>query len=145
MKIVLQRVKSASVKVEGKIVGEIGKGFLLLVGIGPDDDANSLSWMAKKIANLRIFEDDDGKMNLDLKEVDGDILAVSQFTLYADTKKGNRPSFGGSAPPEIAEAMFNRFVNMLREYGNQVETGVFGAHMDVDLVNWGPVTIILQN
>ena len=144
MRIVLQRVTSASVTVENRIVGEIGAGFLLLVGIGPKDDENSVNQAARKISNLRVFEDREGKMNLDLEQTGGSILAVSQFTLYADCRKGNRPSFTGAALPDKAEKIFDRFVSLLRELGIRVETGIFGAVMDINMVNHGPVTILLE-
>ena len=144
MKIVLQRVKSASVSVDGKIISSIGIGFLLLIGIGNDDSEQSLQAAAHKISKCRIFEDDAGNMNLDIESVQGEVIAVSQFTLYADTRKGNRPSFTDAAPPEIAEKKFNLFVEMLREKGLKVLTGSFGDLMEVDLVNWGPVTIIYE-
>ena len=144
MRIVLQRVSSASVTVENRIVGEIGAGFLLLVGIGPNDDENSVNQAARKISNLRVFEDREGKMNLDLAQTGGSILAVSQFTLYADCRKGNRPSFTGAALPDKAEKIFDRFVSLLRELGIRVETGIFGAVMDINMVNHGPVTILLE-
>ena len=120
MKIVLQRVKSASVSVDGKIISSIGIGFLLLIGIGNDDSEQSLQAAAHKISKCRIFEDDAGNMNLDIESVQGEVIAVSQFTLYADTRKGNRPSFTDAAPPEIAEKKFNLFVEMLREKGLKV-------------------------
>ena len=144
MKIVLQRVKSASVKTSGKTVANIGKGFLLLTGIGPDDTIDNLSKAAKKISGLRIFEDEKGKMNLDLKQIGGEILAVSNFTLYADCRKGNRPSFANAAAPDYALKMFDKFANELRNRGFKVQTGTFGEHMDVEMVNWGPVTILLE-
>ena len=144
MKIVLQRVKSAAVKVDGNLISKIGKGFLLLVGIGPQDDEGTLKKAAKKAANLRIFEDSEGKMNLDLMAVEGEILAVSQFTLYADCNKGNRPSFGGAAEPNKASILFDEFVKILRIRGFKVGTGVFGQRMEVELTNWGPVTILLE-
>ncbi len=144
MKIILQRVLAAQVKVKGETVASIGKGFLLLVGIGPEDNEAALIKAAKKIANLRIFEDDDGKMNLDLRQTGGEILAVSQFTLYADCRKGNRPSFIGAAEPGKAEALFDKFVEILIGHGFKVEAGVFGERMEVELVNWGPVTILLE-
>lgn len=144
MRIVLQRVKSAGVKVGGEAVSRIGRGYLLLVGIAPDDDEAVLRKAAKKVANLRVFEDQEGKMNLDLKAIGGEILAVSQFTLYADTRKGNRPSFIGAAEPGKAKELFDRFAEMLRAEGFNVGTGVFGERMEVELVNWGPVTIIFD-
>ena len=144
MRIVLQRVKSASVEVEGEKISETGIGFLLLVGFGHDDNESKLDKAARKICNLRVFEDNAGKMNLDLKQAGGEILAVSQFTLYADTRKGSRPSFTGAAPPEKAQELFHKFVDRLRIYGFNVEVGKFGEIMDVNLVNWGPVTISME-
>lgn len=145
MRVVLQRVRSASVEVEGSQVGSIQAGLLLLVGIGPEDSPSDLDWMAKKIPGLRIFPDPEGKMNLSLDDIQGAILAVSQFTLYGDVKKGRRPSFTGAAHPEKAEADFDRFVELLREGGRKVPTGVFGADMKVSLINDGPVTLILES
>ena len=144
MRIVIQRVKSASVEIDGQTISEIGPGFLLLVGIGHEDDESVLEKAARKICNLRVFEDDDGKMNLDLKQFGGEILAVSQFTLYADTRKGNRPSFTDAAKPEDAERLFNLFVSRLRDKGFSVGTGKFAEIMAVKLINWGPVTITLE-
>ena len=145
MKIVLQRVKSASVAIEGSVVGEINEGFLLLVGVGPDDTRDDASYLARKIAGMRIFSDENGKMNLSIDQVGGKILSVSQFTLFADTKKGNRPSFTGAASSEAANKLYEEFNEILRtEYGLIVETGEFGADMQVSLVNDGPVTILLD-
>lgn len=144
MKIILQRTLSAEVRIKGETVSRIGKGFILLVGIGLQDDEAVLAKAAKKIAGLRIFEDAEGKMNLDLKQAGGEILAVPQFTLYADCRKGNRPSFTGAAEPEKAERLFNVLVKTLEGYGFKVKTGVFGERMEVELVNWGPVTIPLE-
>ncbi len=145
MRIVLQRVKSASVSIEGTVVGEIEQGFLLLVGVGPDDTRDDASYLARKIAGMRIFSDENGKMNLSIDQVGGKILSVSQFTLFADTKKGNRPSFTGAAGPEAANKLYEEFNEILRtEYGLIVETGEFGADMQVSLVNDGPVTILLD-
>nr|WP_221468703.1 D-aminoacyl-tRNA deacylase [Cohnella thailandensis] len=141
----MQRVSEASVRVEGKIVGEIGNGLLLLVGIAPGDGDKELAWMADKVAGLRIFEDDAGKMNLSVEEVRGAILSVSQFTLYGDCRKGRRPNFLGAAKPEIASELYDRFNGLLREKGFEVATGVFGAMMAVSLVNDGPVTLILDS
>jgi D-tyrosyl-tRNA(Tyr) deacylase len=146
MRVLLQRVSQASVEVAGETVGQCGAGLLLLVGIGPDDDQATLLRMADKLLNLRIFPDDAGKMNLSLLDVEGQILAVSQFTLFADSRKGRRPSFVGAAPPEQASAMFDEFVALLKQGGaGKVETGRFGAHMEVSLVNDGPVTIWLDS
>ena len=145
MRIVLQRVKSASVSIEGTVVGEIEQGFLLLVGVGPDDTRDDASYLARKIAGMRIFSDENGKMNLSIDQVGGKILSVSQFTLFADTKKGNRPSFTGAASPEAANKLYEEFNEILRtEYGVIVETGEFAADMQVSLVNDGPVTILLD-
>lgn len=145
MRIVLQRVSRAEVRVDGDVVGSIGPGHLLLVGFAPDDDAPRLEWMADKVLGLRVFADEDGKMNRSLEEAGGDLLVVSQFTLYGDTSKGRRPSFVGAAAPEQAESLYDRFVAELkRRTGRGVETGVFGAMMDVELVNDGPVTLILE-
>ena len=145
MRIVLQRVKSASVSIEGLVVGEIEQGFLLLVGVGPNDTRDDASYLARKIAGMRIFSDENGKMNLSIDQVSGKILSVSQFTLFADTKKGNRPSFTGAATPEAADKLYEEFNEILRtEYELIVETGEFGADMQVSLVNDGPVTILLD-
>ena len=145
MRIVLQRVKSASVSIEGTVVGEIEQGFLLLVGVWPDDTRDDASYLARKIAGMRIFSDENGKMNLSIDQVGGKILSVSQFTLFADTKKGNRPSFTGAASPKAANKLYEEFNETLRtEYGLIVETGEFGADMQVSLVNDGPVTILLD-
>lgn len=144
MRAVVQRVARASVSVDGAVTGEIGKGFLVLLGVtGPDTEAHA-EVMAGKIARLRVFTDAQGKMNLALGEVGGSVLAVSQFTLYADTAKENRPSFANAAPGERANALYARFCECLRGCGVKVETGVFGAHMDVSLLNEGPVTICLD-
>ena len=145
MRIVLQRVKSANVAIEGSVVSEIEQGFLLLVGVGSDDTRDDASYLARKIAGMRIFSDENGKMNLSIDQVGGKILSVSQFTLFADTKKGNRPSFTGAASPEAANKLYEEFNEILRtEYGLIVETGEFAADMQVSLVNDGPVTILLD-
>ena len=145
MRIVLQRVKSASVAIEGSVVGEINQGFLLLVGVGPDDTRDDASYLARKIAGMRLFSDENGKMNLSIDQVGGKILSVSQFTLFADTKKGNRPSFTEAASPEAANQLYEEFNEILRtDYGLIVETGEFGADMQVSLVNDGPVTILFD-
>jgi D-tyrosyl-tRNA(Tyr) deacylase len=145
MKIVLQRVKNASVTVGGERVSDIGAGLLLLVGIAAGDGEAEADWLAQKISGLRIFNDGDGKMNLSVLDAGGEVLAVSQFTLLADTRKGKRPSFVGAAPPEEAERLFDYFCEGLRAAGaGPVKTGVFGAMMDVALVNEGPVTIALE-
>lgn len=146
MKVLLQRVSRAKVTVEGRVVGDIGPGLLLLVGIGKQDDTETLAWMARKVANLRIFADAEGKMNRSVLDTGGGILAISQFTLYADTSRGNRPGYVDAAPPEQASALYDRFCELLAsQLGKPVAKGVFGAHMDVELVNEGPVTIILEH
>lgn len=144
MKIVLQRVTHAKVTVDGELTGEVGKGLLLLVGVGPEDTEESASRLAEKIGRLRIFDDADGKTNLSLRDVEGEILAVSQFTLYADCRKGNRPSFTGAAKPEPAEALYNYFVECCRAQGFTTACGRFGADMQVELCNDGPFTLILE-
>ena len=140
----MQRVSRASVDVEGAEVGSIDDGLLLLVGIEPFDTEKDIVRGAEKVANLRVFADDEGQMNRSLVEVGGSALVVSQFTLLAEVRKGRRPSFVGAAPPELAEPMVDRFVDVLRGTGTHVETGVFGASMDVELVNSGPVTLVLE-
>ena len=141
----LQRVKSASVSVGGERISGIGPGLLLLVGVAKGDGKTGSNWLAEKVAGLRVFADDEGKMNLDVREAGGEVLAVSQFTLLADTRKGKRPSFIDAASPEEAEPLFDYFCEKLREAGIQsVETGSFGAMMDVELLNYGPVTIVLE-
>ena len=142
----LQRVKRAEVRVEGRVTGKVGPGFLVLAGFAPTDNDATLEWMADKVLGLRLFGDDEGKMNRDLVEVGGGVLVVSQFTLYGDAKKGRRPSFIDAAPPEIAIPLYERFVAMLREKAGSipVATGEFGAMMDVELVNDGPVTLLLE-
>lgn len=145
MRIVLQRVKEASVTVEGERVSGIGGGLLLLVGVAEGDGEDAADWLAEKVAGLRIFNDAEGKMNLGVRDVGGGVLAVSQFTLLADTRKGKRPSFVRAAPPESAEPLFDYFCQKLRAVGiAPVETGRFGAMMEVALVNDGPVTIVLE-
>ncbi len=145
MRVLIQRVKKAGVKVDGQIVAEIGRGLLLFVGIGRDDDMSDVEYLSKKISGLRIFNDENGKMNLDLKQAGGQVLSVSQFTLYAETRKGNRPGFGMSAEPEKAAEIWTRFNESLRECGLEVKEGVFAAHMEVDLTNDGPVTIWMDS
>ncbi len=144
MRVVLQRVRRASVAVDGERIAQIGRGLLLLVGIAPSDRAVDLQRTARKIVDLRIFEDDAGKMNRSLRDVEGEILAVSQFTLYGDTRKGRRPSFVGAAPPEIAEPLFDGFVDAIRSEGIKIATGRFGAKMAVELINEGPVTLVIE-
>jgi D-aminoacyl-tRNA deacylase len=144
MRVLLQRVTRASVAVDRVRVAEIGPGFLALVGVGHGDTAEVAGRLSAKTVKLRVFEDGDGLMNLALGDVGGAVLAVSQFTLYADTRRGNRPSFTDAAPPEQGEAVYEAYVAGLRAAGVPVETGVFGARMEVDLVNDGPVTILLE-
>ena len=144
MKLVVQRVKNADVKVDEKIIGKIGKGFLVLVGITHTDTKEVADYLAKKLCCLRIFEDENKKMNLGLKDIKGELLIISQFTLYANTKDGNRPSFIEAAKPEVAESLYEYFLEKCRSYGIKVETGIFGADMKVSLLNDGPVTIIIE-
>ncbi len=144
MRIVLQRVSQARVTVEDQIIAEIGPGLVLLVGISPTDEEEQARYLAEKIATLRIFEDQEGKMNRSLLDVGGSAIVVSQFTLYADTRKGRRPSFTDSAQPSIAEPLVERFATFLGELGIPTQSGEFGAHMLVEIVNDGPVTIYLE-
>ena len=144
MRVVLQRVTTARVTVEGRVTGEIGAGLLLLAGFTATDTAEAADWMADKIATLRIFGDEQGKMNLSLGDVGGSVLVVSQFTLYGDAAKGRRPSFIAAATPEIAVPLYERFVEAFRVRGHPVATGEFGAMMSVELVNDGPVTLVLE-
>lgn len=145
MRVVLQRVSTARVRVEGAVVGKIDHGLLLLVAFAPDDATEQLVWMAEKIVNLRIFPDEAGMMNRTVVEAGGALLVVSQFTLYGDARKGRRPSFVGAAPSNIATALYERFVELLRERGVPIATGLFGATMSVELINDGPVTLILDH
>ncbi len=144
MKIVIQRVSRAEVKVEGKIVGKISIGFLVLIGITHTDTKKEADFLADKIANLRIFEDKENKMNLALKDVEGSVLLISQFTLYGDASKGRRPSFTEAAKPERAIPLYEYFIKKITDSGIKVETGIFGAKMEVNLTNSGPVTIIIE-
>lgn len=145
MKFVIQRVTEASVTVEGKTIGEIGKGFLVLIGVGKEDTRETADKYLKKMIGLRIFEDAEGKTNLSLKDVGGELLLVSQFTLYANCKKGNRPSFVEAGDPEQAEALYNYIVEEAKKQVDVVQTGSFGADMKVSLLNDGPFTILLEN
>ena len=146
MRALVQRVRQASVSVDGSVAGEIGAGLLVLTGIGVDDTADDVEWTTRKLADLRIFDDEYGVMNRSVRDVDGAILAVSQFTLYGSTHKGNRPSWSAAAPPELARPRFDAFVQALAlRIGKPVATGVFGAHMQVALVNDGPVTLWLDS
>ncbi len=144
MRAVIQRASAASVAVGSDVVGEIGLGLAVLLGVAAGDGEADAAWMAAKLCELRIFEDDQGKMNLSLEDVDGDMLIVSQFTLLADCRKGRRPSFVGAAPPEEGERLYERVVSLVRERGVRVATGSFGAHMLVSIENDGPVTIVLD-
>ena len=145
MRIVIQRVTEASVKVDGNTVGSVGKGFLLLVGVSKGDTENEAVVMAEKISKMRIFEDENEKMNLALGDVGGGVLAISQFTLCAECRRGNRPDFFNAAPPAEANALYEKFVSEMRQKGIHTETGIFGADMKVSLVNDGPVTIVLDS
>lgn len=146
MKAVIQRVSRASVTVEGKLISSINQGLLVLLGIEEVDNQEDIDWLSRKIANLRIFNDDDGMMNQSLLQIEGDTIVVSQFTLHATTKKGNRPSYIKAAKPEIAIPLYNKFVKTFQlEIGKKVGTGIFGADMKVDLLNDGPVTIIIDS
>jgi len=145
MRVLLQRVTRAAVSVDGAVTGRIGTGFLALIGIGREDGEDDVHRLAAKTARLRVFDDAAGLMNRALADVDGAVLAVPQFTLYADARKGNRPSFSAAAPPEQGERLYTLFVDALRAEGIEVQTGVFGAEMRVELVNDGPVTILLES
>lgn len=144
MRVVVQKVSRASVTVEGTVTGAIGKGLVLLVGFTHDDTVEDLIWMVDKVINLRIFEDADEKMNLSLVDVGGEILSVSQFTLYGDARKGRRPGFSDAARPEVATPLYDQFNQLLRDRGITVGTGIFGAMMEVEIINDGPVTILLD-
>ena len=145
MRFVIQRVKEARVCVEGKIIGQIGKGFLLLLGISNTDTQEIADKMVNKLIHLRIFEDENDKTNLSIKDVDGELLVISQFTLYADCRKGNRPSFTNAGNPELAENLYEYIIKKCSEEVPHVAHGVFGAHMDISLINNGPFTIILDS
>lgn len=145
MRAVIQRVTHGSVSVDGSVLSEIGLGYIILLGVGPDDNEEKAAALARKIALLRIFEDEQGKINKSILDVGGEAIVVSQFTLFADTRKGNRPSFVGAAPPEMARALVDRFTTLLAEQGVPTGSGEFGAHMVVDIRNDGPVTIWLEN
>lgn len=145
MRCVIQRVKEASVAIDGEVVGRCGKGYMVLIGVHVDDTEKDLQYMAAKVANLRVFEDENGKMNLALKDVGGEILAISQFTLYGDARSSRRPSFIEAARPEKAIPLYEGLVQAWRDQGIHVETGVFGADMQVSLINDGPVTILMDS
>ena len=144
MKAVLTRVKSASVSIDGKVVAKIGKGFLILLGVGPEDTQTQCRYLAEKALGLRVFEDENGKMNLGLSDVGGQVLVVSQFTLYGNCRKGRRPSFTDAAGPELGNAMYERFLAICQELGYPPQHGQFGADMQVESINDGPVTLILD-
>lgn len=144
MRVLLQRVNRASVTIDGEVTAQIGKGVLLLVGVGEGDGEEQIDWLVNKVANLRIFEDLEGKMNLSLLDIGGEALVVSQFTLYADTRKGRRPSFAHAAPPDIASPLVDLFAEKLAALRVPTQTGTFAAHMQIELVNDGPVTIWIE-
>lgn len=145
MRAVVQRVSQANVKVDEEVIGEIGKGLLVLLGVGKEDSNEDIDYLSKKILNLRIFEDENEKMNLSLLDIEGELLVVSQFTLYGDVRKGRRPSFTDSASPDEANKMYEQFISKCKDQGIVVEKGSFGADMDVSLINDGPVTILLDS
>ena len=145
MRALLQRVSRASVVVDGEVMGQIGRGYLVLLGVGQGDSEAQVKTLVEKIVYLRVFEDDEGKMNRSLLDIGGEVLVVSQFTLYADVRKGRRPSFTDAAPPAVAEPLVERFMAALAAYDLKVEGGVFGAFMEVELLNYGPVTIWLDS
>jgi len=144
MRALIQRVSRASVTVDNKVISQIEQGFVVLLGVGHGDGEEQAAFLAEKTANLRIFEDEQGKTNLSIMDVKGEAIVVSQFTLYADTRKGRRPSFTDAALPDVAEPLVNRFVELLRRHGVPTQTGMFGAHMEVEIHNDGPVTIWLE-
>ena len=145
MRAVIQRVKSASVTVEGRVVSEIREGLLVFLGVAQEDTLTDIDYMANKIANLRIFEDDQGRMNLSILDIDGEALVVSQFTLYGDCRKGRRPSFIAAARPEKADPLYQEFMDKISQLGVPVKAGIFQAMMDVELINDGPVTMLLDS
>lgn len=144
MRLLVQRVLNSNVKVDGKVVGEINKGYMVLLGVTHDDDKDKADYLVNKLLNLRVFEDENGKMNLNIKQVGGELLVISQFTLYANTKDGNRPSFTDAAKPDKANELYEYFVENCKKENIKTETGIFGADMKVSLTNDGPVTIMLE-
>ncbi len=144
MRLVIQRVSEAKVEVDNKVVGKIGRGFLVLLGVGQEDNEEKANFLVEKLCNLRVFRDENEKMNLSIKDIDGELLIISQFTLYADCKKGNRPSFVNAADPKFANNLYEYFINKCKEKVKNVEKGIFGADMKVSLINEGPVTILLE-
>jgi D-tyrosyl-tRNA(Tyr) deacylase len=145
MRAVVQRVASARVLIDGEVAGQVGRGLLVLLGVAHDDSPEAAAWLADKVVGLRVFNDAEGKMNLDVADVGGGVLVVSQFTLYGDCRKGRRPSFVGAAPPEVAVPLYEAFVNAVRALGVPTATGRFGAMMQVELVNEGPVTLVVDS
>lgn len=145
MRSVVQRVSKASVSVDGEIIGQIGRGLLVLLGIHGEDQKREIEWMAEKVVNLRIFEDHEGKMNLSIRDIKAKMLIVSQFTLYGDCRKGRRPGYSHAAAPEIAEPLYGQFIAKIEQIGIETASGKFGAMMDVELVNDGPVTLLLDS
>ncbi|ADY56397.1 D-tyrosyl-tRNA(Tyr) deacylase [Syntrophobotulus glycolicus DSM 8271] len=145
MRAVVQRVKKASVRVNHEIISQIGRGVLVLIGIGRNEQEEDIDWMTEKISGLRIFEDEQGKMNLSVMDIGGEILIVSQFTLFGDCRRGKRPSFSEACPPQEAKPIYDRLLKRFEEKGIAVSTGIFQAEMDLDLINWGPVTLLLDS
>jgi D-tyrosyl-tRNA(Tyr) deacylase len=145
MRAVVQRVTKASVSVDNEVVGKISNGIVVLLGVGKDDTEEDAKYLAEKIVNLRIFDDEDGKMNLSLLDVKGQALIISQFTLYGDCRRGRRPSYSDSAPPDLAKALYEKFIELVKNYDVHVETGIFAAHMLVEIHNDGPVTLLLDS
>ena len=145
MRAILTRVKSASVAIDGQVVGSINRGFLILLGVGPEDTEKHCRYLAEKALSLRVFEDENGKMNLGLEDVGGQVLVVSQFTLYGSVRKGRRPDFMGAAAPEKGKALYERFLSQCEALGYPPQHGIFGAHMDVESVNDGPVTLVVDS
>lgn len=145
MRVIIQRSLNSNVRVDGEIIGEIDRGVVLLVGVTHEDTQDDVAYLSRKVANMRLFEDEESKVNLSLSDVGGEILSISQFTLYGNTKKGNRPSFTNAAKPDLAVQLYEKFNQALREYGYKVETGQFGANMELKITNDGPVTILLDS